>query len=259
MAAPYDYSINVPNPLAGFLQGMQIGQAQRQQEQALQQQQLERQQQQVFLRDIQSTIKTPTPEKWQELYAKHPMMYEQISAIRKNIAPATSNLFTQTALKVLQADAAGDVETAAKQAEEAAAAAQASGMTAESKQLTDMATAYRQMKDNPAQRRGAIAGLLAVYAPAEQYDRISKIYGFDMPAPLAEYQARARQFGQEEADIWWESQGKFLTTDTDLIDVAEYVRNKKLTGKPAPKGVTFTPVEQKGGQTETPSGTFQGQ
>lgn len=260
MVAPYDYSINVPNPLAGFLQGMQMGQAQRQQQQVQQQQQLERQQQQKFISDLQSTMRSPTPEKWQELYANHPMMYEQISAVRKNVTPAASNLFTRTALNVLRFDASGDVDSAVKQAEEAAAAAMESGMETEAQQLTDMATAYRSMRNDPDRRRGAIAGLLAVYAPTEQYDRISKIYGFDMPASLAEYQARVRRFGQEEADIWWESQGKFLTTDTDLIDVAEYIRNKKLTGKPAPKGVTFTPIEPaEGGQTEKPSGTFQGQ
>jgi len=259
MVAPYNYSINVPNPLAGFLQGVQIGQVQRQQEQERQNQQLQRQQQAAFLQDIQGTIRNPTPEKWQELYAKHPLMVEQISTIRKNVTPAASNLFTRTAIQVLQSDAVGDVEGAAKQAEDAAAAAQASGMTTEAQQLTDMAKAYRGMQGDPTQRRGAIASLLAVYADKEQYDRINKIYGFDMPAPLAEYQARVRKDGKDEADVWWESQGKFMTTDTDLIDIQQFIRDRKLTGKPAPKGVTFTPLNPEGGQTEKPSGTFQGQ
>jgi hypothetical protein len=50
-----------------------------------------------------------------------------------------------------------------------------------------------------------------------------------------------------------------MTTDTDLIDIQQFIRDRKLTGKPAPKGVTFTPLNPEGGQTEKPSGTFQGQ
>lgn len=259
MVQPYDYTINVPNPLQGFLQGVQIGQAFRQQEAERLDAERKKQQQAQFVADIQSAIKNPTSDRWQELYAKHPMMYEQISAIRKGTAPATANLFTNTALKVLQFDAIGDVESAAKQAEDAAAAATASGMTEEAQRLTDMATAYRRMQADPTQRRGAVAGLLAVYAPPEQYDRISKVYGFDMPAPIAEYQARLRKDGKEAADTWWKLEsGKFLTTDDEFINVEEYIkRGGPITGAPAPKGVTFTPVKpREGGQTEKPSGNF---
>lgn len=261
MAGPYDYSINVPNPVAGFLQGVQVGQAVRQQETERLQAEQKKQLEAAFLKDIRGAIQNPVPERWQELYAKHPMMYEQISAIRKGTAPATANLFTNTALKVLQFDALGDVEGAAKQAEDAAAAATAGGMTEEAQKLTDMATTYRRMQADPTQRRGAVAGLLAVYAPPEQYDRISKVYGFDMPAPLAEYQARLRKDGKEAADTWWKLEsGKFLTTDDAFINVEEYLkRGGPITGAPAPKGVTFTPVKaSEGGQTAKPSGNFQG-
>lgn len=260
MAQPYNYSIDVPNPLEGFLQGVKIRQTMEQQQQKQLEAQQKKQQEAAFMADLQATIRTPTPERWQALYAKHPMMYEQIGEIRKNTSPAASNLFTKTAMNVLQLDTSGDVAGAIKYVEDAAAAALAGGMNEEAQKLTDLAAGYRRAQDNPEGRRGAVAGLLAIYADKDQYDRLSKVYGFDMPTALAEYQARVRKDGKEEADIWWESQGKFMTTDTDLVDIGEYIRGKRsVTGKPAPQGVTFTRVKPEGGQTGAPSGNFRGQ
>jgi len=261
MAQPYDYSINIPNPTAGFLQGMQIGQAMRAQEAERQKAEQERARQQTFIADMQAVIRAPSPEKWQELYAKHPMMYEQISAIKKEATPAAANLFTQTALGALQFDATGDVEGAVKYLTDRQQQAAQAGMNAEAQKIGEMLQGYRLIPDST-QRRAAIASQLAIYADKEQYDRISKIYGFDLPTPIAEYQARLRKDGKEAADEWWAiNSGKFLTTDDAFINVGEYLRGGKggkapvVTGRAAPKGITFTKV---GGQTgdSAPSGGF---
>lgn len=261
MAQPYDYSINVPNPVQGFLGGLQVAQEMRKQQQAQAQAEQKRQQEAAFLADLQATMKTPSPDKWQELYAKHPMMYEQISAIKKETSPAAANLFTQTALGALQFDSAGDTAGALNFLNEKKQQALNGGMVAEANKIDEMIRGYGLVND-PTQRRAAIAGTLAVYAQPEQFDRISKVYSLDMPTPIAEYQARLRKDGKEAADEWWKLQsGKFMTTDDQFIDVGEYIRNRgTVAGAPAPKGVTFTRVKpSEGGQTGAPSGSFRGQ
>ena len=59
MAGPYDYSINVPNPVAGFLQGVQVGQAVRQQEAERLQAEQKKQLEAAFLQDIRGAIQNP--------------------------------------------------------------------------------------------------------------------------------------------------------------------------------------------------------
>ena len=264
MPQPYDYSQLVggfQSPQEAFVDALKMRQLY-EQEQAKAKEQAD---QKAYLADLQKTMQKPSAENWQALYAKYPMQYEQIAKIRQGTSPAKSNLFTATGVKLLQLDQAGDTEGVNNLLNETANAI-ANGVAAGTidqdtvQQFNDMRQSYGKITD-PTARRGTIAGLLAVYADKDQFDRVSKVLGLDLPAPIAEYQARVRKDGKESADQWWELESsKVVTTDDQVVDVSEFLRGKRsVTGKPAPKGVTFTPIEN-GGQTgSAPSGSFQGQ
>lgn len=261
MPQPYDYSGLVggfQSPEQAFVGAIKTVETLREQDR-------QKQLQADFKKDLSATIRKPSAQAWSDLYAKYPTEYAQLNEIRKNTSPAKSNLFTSTAVKLLQLDQAGDQAGVDKLLADTSAAIDA-GIAAGSidadtaRQFSDMSNTYRTMKD-PEARRGAVSGLLAVYADKDQFDRVSKVLGLDMPAPLAEYQARLRKDGKEAADTWWKLEsGKFLTTDDAFINVEEYLkRGGPITGAPAPKGVTLTPVKApEGGQTAKPSGNFQG-
>lgn len=262
MPQPYDYAQLVggfQSPQEAFVDAIKMRSLYEQRRA----QEAERASQESYLADLRATMRTPSAQNWQALYAKYPLQSEQINKIRQGTSPAKSNLFSTTAIKLLQLDQAGDVDGVNRLLSETASAIEngvASGNidpdTAQ--QFNDMRATYGQIPD-PAARRGAVAGLLAVYADKDQFDRVSKVLGLDMPAPIAEYQARLRKDGKEEADKWWALEsGKFMTTDDQFIDVGEYIRSRgTVTGAPAPRGVTFTRVPKaEGGQTVTPSGSF---
>lgn len=270
MPQPFDYSLKIQSPGEAFLQAVQVGQQQQQVEAQRLRAETERKKldeeaarTKNFQTALRSTIRKPSAQAWADLYSDYPTEYAQITEIRKNTSPAKSNLFSSTAVKLLQLDQAGDQAGVDKLLADTSAAIDA-GIAAGSidadtaQQFADMSNTYRTIKD-PEARRGTISGLLAVYADKDQFDRVSKVLGLDLPQPIAEYQARVRKDGKEAADQWWEIESsKYVTTDDQFIDVGEYVSGKRsVTGKPAPKGVTFTPVEN-GGQTSAPapSGNF---
>lgn len=272
MPQPFDYSLKIQSPGEAFLQAVQVGQQQQQVEAQRLRAETERKKiedeatrAKNFQDALGATIRKPSAQAWVDLYSNYPSEYAQITEIRKNTSPAKSNLFSSTAVKLLQLDQTGDQAGIDKLLADTSAAIDA-GIAAGSidadtaKQFADMSNTYRTIKD-PEARRGTISGLLAVYADKDQFDRVSKVLGLDMPAPLAEYQARLRKDGKEAADTWWKLEsGKFLTTDDAFINVEEYLkRGGPITGAPAPKGVTFTPVKApEGGQTADPSGNFPG-
>jgi hypothetical protein len=128
MAQPYDYSINVPNPTAGFLQGMQIGQAMRAQEAERQKAQAAAQRAQLFRQRVLEIRNNPSPDQIDKLYFDFPEMKEQLDVFSARISEADKRTYGDFSVQAILARQAGksDEEVAAIY-RQAADAAKASG------------------------------------------------------------------------------------------------------------------------------------
>lgn len=84
MAQPFDYTINVPNPVAGFLQGMQIGGALRQQR--------EQQQKAAKVQELIQKVRTdPSPDNFAELYMTAPELAKPIQIWQQTLDAPRKN------------------------------------------------------------------------------------------------------------------------------------------------------------------------
>jgi len=84
MAQPYDYTINVPNPVAGFLQGMQIGGALKQQRQ--------QQEKAAKIQNMMQTLRTnPSPENFAALYAEAPELAKPLQIWQQTLDAPKKN------------------------------------------------------------------------------------------------------------------------------------------------------------------------
>lgn len=288
MAAPYDYSINVPNPLAGFLQGMQIGQAQRQQEQALQQQQLERQraaqQAQQMQVDLQDYTTAPTPQKLANLYLRYPSLKESLNAYTQTISDADKKTTTEFAMQAFGLNRSGKIEELIGLFDRYIAASETS--------RPELARAFKDAKetiskiDDPTAREAFIGSVLASTGK-EGLDLYDKIWASNLDLDTAqiknvvalgyklgtpEFQAELRRqmdkvtisrpdgtfivgTPEEIRGILGQGGGKVLPRVSTQEEANRLPAGSEFIG---PDGRVYR-VPPKGGQTATPSATFQGQ
>lgn len=84
MAEPFDYSINVPNPLQGFMQGMQVGTALRQQR--------EKQAKAEKIQNMIQTLRTnPSPDNFAAVYAEAPELIEPLQRWQQSLDAPKQN------------------------------------------------------------------------------------------------------------------------------------------------------------------------
>lgn len=289
MVAPYDYSINVPNPLAGFLQGMQMGQAQRQQQEAMQQQQLERQRAAQQAQQMQAALQdyrtAPTPQKLADLHLNYPALKESLNAYTQTLSDADKKTTTEFAIQAFGLNRSGKTDQVLSLFDTYINAAKEKGRS-------DIAQAMSVSRDTFAQTdnqdaREALIGSVLASTGKEGFDLYDKIWssnldldtsviknivalGYKIGTP--EFQAELRKqmdkititrpdgtFIQgtpdEIRDVLGQGGGKVLPRVSTLEEARKLPPGTRFIG---PDGNPYE-VPAKGGQTAPPSGTFQGQ
>lgn len=267
MVAPYDYSINVPNPLTGFLQGMQLGQAQRQQQEAQQQQQLERQraiqQAQQMQADLQDYRTAPTPQKLADLHLNYPALKESLNAYTQTLSDADKKTTIEFATQAFGLNRAGKADQVLSLFDTYIKAANESGRPDMARVLTDSKNTFSKI-DDPKGREALIGSVLAGTGKdgLDLYDKIwadkEKGYvsvpgvGLFLQSDIDRAVAAADAAGQPNINL------------SPNIPEADVRMLKEGKGTPAQFDAIYGPgaaakVLGTGGQTEKPSGTFQGQ
>lgn len=100
MPQPYDYSLNLPNPVESVLQGV----AMRQQFEAQRAEARRKQQMQV---DLQALQADPSPQSYANFYLRYPEMKEQLDAYRTTLGDADRNVLLGGARELMGAVQAG--------------------------------------------------------------------------------------------------------------------------------------------------------
>ena len=287
MVAPYNYSINVPNPLAGFLQGMQIGQAQRQQQEAQQQQQLERQraaqQAQQMQSDLQDYTTAPTPQKLANLYLRYPAMKESLNSYTQTLSDADRRTTTEFATQAFGLNRSGKTEDLMGLFDRY--------ITASENSRPELTRILRDTKDtiskieDPAAREALIGSVLA-NTGKDGLDLYKNIWASNLDLDTAQIKnvvALGFKLGTPEFQAELKRQMDKVTLSrpdgTFIVGTPEEIRGVLGQGggtvvprvstleeaNRLPPGTEFIGpdgkpyrVPRKGGQTAPPSGTFQG-
>jgi hypothetical protein len=288
MVAPYNYSINVPNPLAGFLQGMQIGQAQRQQQEAQQQQQLDRQraaqQAQQMQSDLQDYTTAPTPQKLANLYLRYPAMKESLNSYTQTLSDADRRTTTEFATQAFGLNRSGKTEDLMGLFDRY--------ITASENSRPELTRILRDTKDtiskieDPAAREALIGSVLA-NTGKDGLDLYKNIWASNLDLDTAQIKnvvALGFKLGTPEFQAELKRQMDKVTLSrpdgTFIVGTPEEIRGVLGQGggtvvprvstleeaNRLPPGTEFIGpdgkpyrVPRKGGQTASPSGTFQGQ
>jgi len=287
MVAPYNYSINVPNPLAGFLQGMQIGQAQRQQQEAQQQQQLDRQraaqQAQQMQSDLQDYTTAPTPQKLANLYLRYPAMKESLNSYTQTLSDADRRTTTEFATQAFGLNRSGKTEDLMGLFDRY--------ITASENSRPELTRILRDTKDtiskieDPAAREALIGSVLA-NTGKDGLDLYKNIWASNLDLDTAQIKnvvALGFKLGTPEFQAELKRQMDKVTLSrpdgTFIVGTPEEIRGVLGQGggtvvprvstleeaNRLPPGTEFIGpdgkpyrVPRKGGQTASPSGTFQG-
>lgn len=286
MVAPYNYSIDVPNPLAGFLQGIQIGQAQRQQQEAQQQQQLERQraaqQAQQMQSDLQDYTTAPTPQKLANLYLRYPSMKESLNAYTQTLSDADKKTTTEFATLAFGLNRSGKTDQVLSLFDKYIKGANEGGRADIARAMQDAKETFSATENQDA-REALIASVLAgtgkegldlyknIWASNLDLDTslIKNVVALGYKPGTPEFQAELRK--QMDKITITRSDGTFIQGTPDEIRavlgqgggtvlprVATLEAARKLppgTRFIGPDGNPYE-VPQKGGQTASPSGGF---
>ena len=290
MVQPYNYSLNIRSPGEAFIQGIQIGQAGR----AMQAQAEEQRRQADKVRRLNEALAQLGPNaSYADYMAQvraNPDLAEVLLGQQKTFTDARRNaLFGagEEAFMLLRPDAQGAIspDAAVAKLEERALAFENSGEVDLAKQLRDSA---QGIKLNPAAARNTLGAMLA-FADADKFKKINDAIG---QAELTSFQKNLVAAGIDPAS----PRGRQLAEDyainqADPLVEMETPDNVKFVGPkseyfrrygpnaaapnvlPAPKsqseyealpaGTQYRApdgsVKVKGGQTATPSATFQGQ
>lgn len=171
MAQPYDYSINIPNPVQGFLGGLQVAQEFRKQQQAQAQAEQQRQRALQFQQRVAQLQTNPSPDAIDKLYFDFPEMKEQLDVFASRVSDKdkrTYGDFTRRAILARQAGSSDNDVAAIYQ--QGAEAAKAGGRM----DLYEQFTAAAKTAANPAGGDDLAARLLLKTFDPTGYDVIYK-------------------------------------------------------------------------------------
>lgn len=202
MAQPYDYSINIPNPVQGFLGGLQVAQEFRKQQQAQAQAEQQRQRALQFQQRVAQLQTNPSPDAIDKLYFDFPEMKEQLDVFASRVSDKdkrTYGDFTRRAILARQAGSSDNDVAAIYQ--QGAEAAKAGGRM----DLYEQFTAAAKTAANPAGGDDLAARLLLKTFDPTGYDVIyqqSEITGFQkdlMAAGIDPKSPRGRELSENFA------------------------------------------------------------
>ncbi len=103
---PYNYNLNIPNPIESVLKGVMVGQQMRQQQAA-------QERQKVLQSAVQDLRANPTPDKFADFYLQFPELKEQMDAYRGALGEGDKTTLTSAAREATLAMKAGKTDDVA--------------------------------------------------------------------------------------------------------------------------------------------------
>ena len=241
--------------------------------------------------DLAAYTSAPTPQKLADLHLKYPALKESLNAYTQTLSDADKRTTTEFATQAFGLNRAGKTEDVLSLFDRYITGAETSGRTDIARVMKDAKETYSKIEDQNA-REGLIGSVLAGTGKdgLDLYDKIWNASGSneltafqkDLKAggtdpESEEGRKKARQFAELKIDPLVEmetpSGGKFVGRESVYFSLYG-INAEKPQPKALPKvgdvrgGYQFTGgdpadkanwVKVKGGQTGTPSGTFQGQ
>ena len=256
MAEPYNY--NIAPPTDAFQKAYAFGNAidqQRLAEQAAREKQIQDQQMaQQRQAALQSIADNRSPENIAKNVLLFPELKEQITA-----SESILNEAERTNANQLRAEVIGLFRGGNKDAARARLAAQAEGYANTPGKEKQAAASQALLKTFDIDPDSVILPMTIQLAQSDE-KLYKNLYGGDenLSAVGKEYQDRVRIQGKEAADAWLQLQGEKLVAVQEGGSVyrgSDLLGTGIITGRPAPKGITFKPLTD-GGQTDKPSGNF---
>jgi len=172
MVQPFDYRLNLPSPFEAFSQGMQIGAARRQieKERAEEEEKRRKAEEAAKMREeISAWTRNPTPDGFNELIAKYPEAFEQLSKMQKFYSDTDSKMLTDLSALALAAHRNKRPEQVVSLIDERIRAYD--GNPEMVRMLTDLKTGYLDPNLDEKAKESAIATALIVHG-GEQGKRI---------------------------------------------------------------------------------------
>jgi len=255
------------------------------------QQQKAREDAQNMQADLAAYTSAPTPQKLADLHLKYPALKESLNAYTQTLSDADRRTTTEFATQAFGLNRAGKTEDVLSLFDRYITGAEASGRTDIARVMKDAKETYSKIEDQNA-REGLIGSVLAGTGKdgLDLYDKIWNASGANEQTTFQkdlaaggidpeseEGRKKARQFAELKIDPIVEmetpSGEKFVGRESVYFSLYG-INAEKPQAKALPKvgdvrgGYQFTGgdpadksnwIKVKGGQTGTPSGTFQGQ
>jgi hypothetical protein len=281
MVQPFDYTLKIPAPGEAFLSGVQIGQQQQQVQAQRARAEAERDKQMRlanFSTELSSWAKNPTPDGWSQLLAKYPDYQQEIMAAQKGADAIERPLMRKLAGDALMAHRNKNPQLVISLIDERIKAV--SDSPALVKKLEDMKYGYQTTSSNPEWQEASIVALLAQDEEGSRiYDKAYKLTEpFIVDGGKAYLRGPLLRLGRDVEALmagtltteqfdstWGKGKGQQYIT-TGVIDVTPDIPQPTTqAGYDAlPPGTEYLDLQgnkkvKKGGQTATPSVTFQGQ
>ena len=198
----------------------------------------------------------PNPQKLANLYLNYPSLKGGLDAYTQTLSDADKRTTTDFATQAFGLNRYGKPEDVVNLFDTYIAGAEKRPDMM--RVLKDAKATYLKIEDPKA--REALIGSVLAGTGKEGLELYEKIYGKDENlSPVGkEYQDRVRIQGKDAADAWLKLEGEKLVAVQEggaVYTGSDILGNGPITGRTAPKGVTFKPITE-GGQTEKPSGNF---
>jgi hypothetical protein len=271
-------------PQEAFLNTIKLREAYLQQQQA-------REEARNMQADLAAYTSAPTPQKLADLHLKYPALKESLNAYTQTLSDADKRTTTEFATQAFGLNRAGKTEDVLSLFDRYITGAETSGRTDIARVMRDAKDTYSKIEDQNA-REGLIGSVLAGTGKdgLDLYDKIWNASGANEQTTFQkdlaaggidpeseEGRKKARQFAELKIDPIVEmetpSGEKFVGRESVYFSLYG-INAEKPQAKTLPKvgdvrgGYQFTGgdpadksnwIKVKGGQTGTPSGTFQGQ
>lgn len=252
MVQPIDYATlagGFQSPQQAFMNVLQVRESVVKQEKAAE----EARRMKQDLEDYQSA---PSPQKLANLQLNYPSLKSSLDAYTQTLSDADKRTTTDFATQAFGLNRYGKPEDVVNLFDTYIAGAEKRPDMM--RVLKDAKATYLKIEDPKA--REALIGSVLAGTGKEGLELYEKIYGKDENlSPVGkEYQDRVRIQGKDAADAWLKLEGEKLVAVQEggaVYTGSDLLGNGPITGRTAPKGVTFKPITE-GGQTEKPSGNF---
>jgi hypothetical protein len=256
MAEPYNY--NIASPTDAFQKAYAFGDAiaarDAERQAALKKQAEQLAEKQKVQTALESIAKDRTPENLARNLLLVPSIKEQVLASESILSEAE-----KTANNLLRAEVIGLTRVGNLDAAKARLQKQAEAYTNTPGKEKEAAAAQSLLKTWDINPESVILPMTLQLYQSDK-DLYNKFYGGgeNLSDVGKQYQDRVRIQGKEAADAWLKLEGEKLFAvpeGGELVAGSSILGGGTITGKTAPKTVTFTPLAE-GGQTEKPSGNF---